>query len=217
MFLTSQDDETCPKKNDNTRQFDRTINLIVRKMPPDLSVGACRPSGSLAVVDLAQMVTSVEKVVSQWRSWGKSGSSAFTYPCVRIQWVINTNPTIDTYNSTLEHIPWQDWTRIWASLSNLKSYCTSPDIGACPNTRKFTANPQSPNERIHLLTPKPQKNHIDRSSSVMVAKYPKLCRYSERIFSSNKAMSTLRAIFATKSNSWFLGRWRRFTTLVRTD
>lgn len=91
--------------------------------------------------------------------------------------------------------------RICASLSNIKSYCMSPDIGACPNTGKFTANPQSPNEMTYLLTPNSKKKHIDRSSSVMVAKYPKLYRYSQRIFSSNKAMSTLRAVFATKSNS----------------
>ena len=91
--------------------------------------------------------------------------------------------------------------RICASLSNIKSYCISPDIGACPNTGKFTANPQSPNETIHLLTPNPQKNHIDRSISVMVAKYPKLYSNFKRIFSSNKVTSMLRTVFVTKSNS----------------
>ena len=68
-----------------------------------------------------------------------------------------------------------------------------------------------------LLTPNSQKKYIDRSSIVKVAKYPKLYRHSQRIFSSNKAMSTLRTVVATKSNSRFLGGWRPFATLVRTD
>ena len=48
---------------------------------------------------------------------------------------------------------------------------------------------------IRLLTPNPQKKHIDRSSIVMKAKYQKLHRYSQRIFPSNKAMSILRTVF----------------------
>ena len=160
-----------------------------------LGVGPYRPIGSLVIVDLAKDSIPVAIMILRWRSWGESGSSGFTCPCVRMQWVANTNSTINSYHSTLWYIPWQDWMRICASLSNFKSYCTSSDVGAWPNTRKFTANPQSPNKMIHLLKPNPQKNHIDRSIKVMVAKYPKLYRYSKRIFSSNKAMSTLRAVF----------------------
>ena len=70
---------------------------------------------------------------------------------------------------------------------------------------------------IHLLAPKPQKNHIDRSSIVMVAKYPKLYRYSKRIFSSNNIMLMLRAGFETKSDCRFFGGCRHFPTLVRTN
>ena len=92
------------------------------------------------------------------------------------------------------------------------NYCTLSDVGACPNNGKFTVNSQSSNKMIRLLTPKPQMKHIDRSSSVIVAKYQKLCRHSKRIFRSNKATSMLRTVSATKSNSWFLRRHRRFAT-----
>ena len=61
-------------------------------------------------------------------------------------------------------------------------HITWPDLGACPNTGKLIANPQSPNKMIRLPTPYPQKKLIDRSSNVMVAKYQKLCRHSKRIF-----------------------------------
>ena len=88
-------------------------------------------------------------------------------------------------------------------------------IGACPSTGKFTANPQSLNEMIHLLTPKPQKNYIDRSSSVIVAKYPKLYSNSKRNFSSNNVTLILRTDFAMESDCWILGGWLRFATLVR--
>ena len=54
---------------------------------------------------------------------------------------------------------------------------------------------------IHLLTPNPQKKLIDRSSRGMIAKYQKLYRHSKRNFSSNKATSILRTVFATKPNS----------------
>ena len=82
---------------------------------------------------------------------------------------------------------------------------------------KFPANPQSPNKMIRLPTPNPQKKHAERSISVMVAKYHKLYRYSKRDFSSNKATSTLRTVFAEKSDSWFLRRYRRFMTIVRSN
>ena len=64
--------------------------------------------------------------------------------------------------------------RIGASLSTFNIYCTSPDIGARPHAGNISANPQSPNEMIRLLTPNPQKKDIDRSSSTVVAKYRKL-------------------------------------------
>ena len=153
-------------------------------------------------------------MISQWRSWGEPGSSGFTCHYVRMQWVPNTNSTINTCTFTLWYVHWQDWTRICTPGFKCKNYCTSSDIGACPNTGKFTANPQSPNEMTHLLTPNSQKKYIDRSSSVMVAKYPKLYRYSQRIFSSNKAKSILRTAFVEKSDSWFMGGLLRFATLV---
>ena len=100
--------------------------------------------------------------------------------------------------------------RICASLSNFKSYCTSPDIGARPHAGNISANPQSPNEMIRLLTSKPQKKHINRSNSIMVAKYPKLCSNFKRIFSSKRAPWTLRAGCAAKSDCWFFGRLTTF-------
>ena len=42
-----------PSKKYNMRQFGRIIDPIARKMLSDLSVGTCRPKGSLAIVDLA--------------------------------------------------------------------------------------------------------------------------------------------------------------------
>ena len=156
----------------------------------------------------------IEKVVSRWISWGESGSSGFTCHCVRMQWVAHTNSTINTCTSILQYTPWQDSTTISAPDFNFKNYCTSSDFGACPNTGKFTTNPQSPPKMIHLLTPKPQKKNTDRFSSVMVPKYQKLCSNFKRIFSSNKVMLAMRTVFATKSNSQFLRRRRRFTTLV---
>ena len=156
-------------------------------------------------------------MISQWRSWGEPGSSGFTCHYVRMQWVPNTNSTINTCTFTLWYVHWQDWTRICTPGFKCKNYCTSSDIGACPNTGKFTANPQSPNEMTRLLTPNSQKKYIDRSSSVMVAKYPKLWSNFKRIFPSNNVTLMLRTVFATKSNSWFLRWHRRFATLVRTN
>ena len=62
------------------------------------------------------------------------------------------------------------------------------------------ADAQSPHKMACLLTPNPQKNHIDRSSIVIVVKYQKLHRYFQRNFSSNKATLTLRTGFASKSD-----------------
>ena len=45
--------QKLPSKNDNMTQFGRTIEPNDRKMLSDLRVGAYRPSGSLAIVDLA--------------------------------------------------------------------------------------------------------------------------------------------------------------------
>ena len=67
---------------------------------------------------------------------------------------------------------------------------------------------------FHLLTPKPQKKHIDRSSRGMVAKYQKLHRHSQRIFPSNRATLTLRTVFATNSGCRFLGGRRRFASVA---
>ena len=75
-----------------------------------------------------------------------------------------------------------------------KNYCTSSNCGACPTIKKITADHQKPHEISRLLTPKPQKQHIDHSSSVIETKYKKLYGYSKRIFSSNKATSTLRTV-----------------------
>ena len=69
-------------------------------------------------------------------------------------------------------------------------------------------------KKIRFFEIRPRTN---RSSSVMVAKYPKLYSNFKRIFSSNKVTSMLRTVFVTKSNSWFLRRHRRFATLVRTN
>ena len=153
-----------------------------------------------------------QRIVYLWRLWccgGEVGENlevlSFTCPCVRPQWVASTNSTINTYTSTLWYSPWQDWTRICFSLSNSKSYCTLPDVGAWSNTGKFMANPQSPNEMIHLLTPKPQKNPIDRSSSIKVTKDQKLYINFKRIFSSNKGTSMLRTVLATDSDCRILG------------
>ena len=105
----------------------------------------------------------------------------------------------------------------YISLSNIKNYCTSSDFGAFPNIEKFTANPQSPNKITRLLTPNPQKKHINRSSSDMVAKYQKLYRHSQRICSSNRATLTLRAVFAANSDRRFLRGRRRFTTVAHAN
>ena len=90
---------------------------------------------------------------------------------------------------------------IGASLSTFNIYCTSPDIGARPYAGNISANPQSPNDMIHLLTPKPHMKHINRFSSTMVAKYQKLCSNFKRNFSSKRGAWTLRAGCATKSDS----------------
>ena len=50
-----------------------------------------------------------------------------------------------------------------------------------------------------LLTPKPQKKHIDRSTSVMLAKYQKLCSNFQRIFPSNEVTSILRTVFLVEN------------------
>ena len=78
--------------------------------------------------------------------------------------------------------------RISGSLSNFKNYCTSSDFCSCPNTGKFSSNLQSRNKTIKLLTPNPHKKHIDRSSSIVVAKYQKLYRHSQRIFSRKRTI-----------------------------
>ena len=104
--------------------------------------------------------------------------------------------------------------RICVSLLNFKNYCTSSDFGACPNTGKFNANPQSPHRMIRLPACNPQKKHVNRSSSTMVAKYKKLHRYSKRNFSSNKATSILRAVSAANSDCRFLGGRRHFASVA---
>ena len=150
-------------------------------MLSNLSVGTYRPSGSLAIVNLAWIGIPIEKVVSRWRSWGESGSSGFTCHCVIMQWVPNTNSTTNTYTSFLQYIPWQDWTRISTPGFNFKNYCTSSGFGGHLMTGKTMANPQSTHKMICLLIPNPQKKHIDRSSSIKVAKYQKLLFASYRL------------------------------------
>ena len=96
----------------------------------------------------------------------------------------------------------------------IKNYCTSSDFGACPNTGKFSVNPQSPNKMVSFLTPNSQKKHINRSSSIMGKKFQKLYRYSKRIFPSNRATLILRAVFAANSDCRFFRRHWRFMTVA---
>ena len=96
----------------------------------------------------------------------------------------------------------------------IKNYCTSSDFGACPNTGKFSVNPQSPNKMVSFLTPNSQKKHINRSSSIMGEKYQKLYRYSKRILPSNRATLTLRTVFAANSDCRFFRRHLRFMTVA---
>ena len=106
--------------------------------------------------------------------------------------------------------------RLSIQFQELHMYCTSTDIGALPNTGTFAAKPQSPNEVIHLMTSKPQKNHIDRSRSIMVAKCQTLCSNFKRKFPSKTASWTLRAGVATKSDCRILGVCWRFAPHVCT-
>ena len=153
-------------------------------------------------------------MISWWRSRAESVSFGFSGHCVRMQWVANTNSSTNTNTSILYPIQWQDRTRISASLSISKNYCTLSESGACSIARKFAADSHMPHKITHFLVLKPPMKHINRSNSTTGKKYQKLCSYFNRFFPSKKVMSALWTGFATKDDCWFLRGWWHFATLV---
>ena len=188
------------------------MDSIARWMRSGISLGACCPNGSLGIVDVALIDISVKKVIIERRSKREWRGFGFTCGCVRMQWVPHYWHIAHTCSSILWYIPSQDWTRFSTSLFNLSIYSTPADCCAHPNAAKKIEDPRKPQEKIHLLAPKPQEQCINLSCWVAGRKYQKLYRYSKRIFSRNGAISILTASFWANVKSWFLGGWLRFAT-----
>ena len=147
----------------------------------------------------------------EWRSFG------FTCGCVRMQWVPHYWHITLTHNSILWYIPWQDWTRFNTYWFNFSICSTPADCCTLFKAQIKLENPRRPNERSLLLGPKPQKQCINPSFWVTGRKYQKLYRYSKRIFSRKGAISTLRTVLSTNSDSQFLGGCRWFETAVNSN
>ena len=190
------------------------MDSIRRSTSYTFNLGVYYPTGSLAIDSLGSTHVPAKIMVLWWGCCWECGEFRFTCQCAQMKWVPNTRNVCNTYSSTLWHIPWQDWTRFNTYGSNLKSQHTQSDCSTHPSTQIIVADPPVPLKTNHLLGPKPSEVYTNRSNWVTGRKYPKLCRYSQWIFPSNRATSTWRAGLAMKLDFWFLGGCRCFATVL---